>query len=865
MKTVQIYIGRTAIDLECIVVNFGIDDNKYTFDVSQSGFLEDKPTYELITEDYSIYVYFDRENNKWQIDINWYGDSYYYFSDTDVYYPILNDWTAYESSLSFTFLETVECSRLKYERIELFQDEKINVTSSIQNINDISKTFTDFSQSFTIPASVTNNRIFEHFYQNDVDGTIDHNLKRPAYIEIDYIPFRTGVIGLEKANVKSGVADNYQISFYGQLTNMLSLFGDTKLNQLDYSELEFSYTGTNIYNRITDTITDYAVRYPLIANDRLWSYGTTGTEDITQNSHSIEYSELFPAVKIRSVFKSISEYFGITFNSAFFADDRFDKCFLVAKNAIKNEFITEIKDIDFINKTNSNSIDWSMYMNHTANEYVDLINNKISVEYFDSNIQEQLITVQITSKSAVGTFYIDVFRNGIYNQTFQGTSSGFIGYINIYDLQSNGDYTFKVKSDASMSLGITISYSVSANILEDTYGNYVTVQSTSVITTNANVLNGNVNVGTTMPDMKVSDFVSGIIKEFNFTCVGISDRVFELLPLEDWYNRGATIDITNYTDIESVDIAQIPLFNTIEFKHQQSESFVNRNYFKSSNSEYGDTVNTYNYDGQNYTVESPFENLLFARSVDEHGHEAILGYYLNESFNGYIPKPTLLYMYNDAYSLVHPIKFYNGSSNVNITSYALFGQDRIKNDINYSLNFGADNSIIENNTIQNGLFATYYFNYLSNLYNLKQRLTTIKTILPTSLVTNLNLNDRLIIGDKRYIINDMKIELTSGEATLTLYNDFRAVQLTNLFVLPNTINTIKIPVYYRNGCSSTTHTATGVLIISSYGFTWTAPDTSVKELVVVTPANTTGLQRRFTLTIRYSDNTEINYTIIQQA
>ena len=48
-------------------------------------------------------------------------------------------------------------------KIELFEDEQINVTSSVQNINDISKVFTDFSQSFTVPASTVNNQIFKHF------------------------------------------------------------------------------------------------------------------------------------------------------------------------------------------------------------------------------------------------------------------------------------------------------------------------------------------------------------------------------------------------------------------------------------------------------------------------------------------------------------------------------------------------------------------------------------------------------------------------------------------------------------------------------------------------------------------------------
>ena len=55
--------------------------------------------------------------------------------------------------------------------VDLFDDEKIEITSSIQNIQDISKVYTDFSQSFTVPCSDNNNAIFDFFYNNDVDGT----------------------------------------------------------------------------------------------------------------------------------------------------------------------------------------------------------------------------------------------------------------------------------------------------------------------------------------------------------------------------------------------------------------------------------------------------------------------------------------------------------------------------------------------------------------------------------------------------------------------------------------------------------------------------------------------------------------------
>ena len=154
-------------------------------------------------------------------------------------------------------------------QVELFNDEQIQVTSSVQNISDISKVFTDFSQSFTVPASPHNNAIFEHFYQSDVDATIDPNKRRIAYIEIDLTLFRRGKIQLEKSNLKNGQVESYTITFYGDILALKDKFGEDKLKDLDFTNLEFAFTGTEIYNRITNSTTDYDVRYPLISNDEV--------------------------------------------------------------------------------------------------------------------------------------------------------------------------------------------------------------------------------------------------------------------------------------------------------------------------------------------------------------------------------------------------------------------------------------------------------------------------------------------------------------------------------------------------------------------------------------------------------------------
>ena len=59
------------------------------------------------------------------------------------------------------------------QRLDLFKDESVNIKSSVKDINDISKIYTDFSKSFSVPASKGNNSIFKHYYNADITGGYD--------------------------------------------------------------------------------------------------------------------------------------------------------------------------------------------------------------------------------------------------------------------------------------------------------------------------------------------------------------------------------------------------------------------------------------------------------------------------------------------------------------------------------------------------------------------------------------------------------------------------------------------------------------------------------------------------------------------
>jgi hypothetical protein len=121
-------------------------------------------------------------------------------------------------------------------KLDLFNDETIEVNSTIQNIQDISKTFTDFSQSFTIPTSVNNNAIWEYFYENALNSSINYQERLDGYIEIDMTFFRRGKIQMEKSQLKNGQPNSYTITFYGDVTTLKDLVGEDLLSDLHYNK-----------------------------------------------------------------------------------------------------------------------------------------------------------------------------------------------------------------------------------------------------------------------------------------------------------------------------------------------------------------------------------------------------------------------------------------------------------------------------------------------------------------------------------------------------------------------------------------------------------------------------------------------------
>jgi hypothetical protein len=481
---------------------------------------------------------------------------------------------------------------------------------------------------------------------------------------------------------------------------------------------------------------------------------------------------------------------------------------------------------------------------------VDLTTNEIQVDYIP-NVVSHVINLNVTSSVNPDDYFIDVYQNGNLFNSIQG--SGVASYQLALVFNNSGldsTYSFKLRSDAPNSIAFNVRYNVSY------FGSGVplTLVTDYIDITCANIIfNANINLSANAPKMKVADFFSGILKTFNMVCVSSDVNVYDVAPLDDWYGQGAIVDITENTDIASIDVARMPLYKKIQFKFADSECMLNKFFSQTFNRNYGDTTYQYNYDGGEFTVELPFENLL--QSKFNGSQNLQLGYSLNSEFAPYIPKPVLLYTYDLQDT---NFKFANdGGGHSTITSYIPFGQDLRYNNTDLTLNFAPDTSTLLDIPIEQTLFAQYYFSYLYNLYNLKQRLISVKTFLPVGVLTNLKLNDRLIIRDKRYVINDMNTNLTTGEVQFSLYLDFRPMINKVPFInIPASGGSASTAINIPNGGITALLTPSASDIVLSQ-----TTLTSSQNVTITTGALTSGNVYTIDVAYTYANGTRTNDNI----
>lgn len=738
-----------------------------------------------------------------------------------------------------------------YYLLDIEESEVINFKVTVKDLNDISKIYAPFTQSFTLPAT-DKNKILCGFVGNEKIQRVTNGGKFNSKIYISGFLFQSGVLTFEESDYEKKEQKKYKVTFASNLTNLNAKLGDGTVQDLFMDENgEFdpitildwnvstlrdklqSLTATAFANGIP-----FKYGIPFISINRVWNYDDTDTGTIdniaykniisSENSTSRIYlGEVRPCISYEAILRHLILKIGTPVI-----------CPLLDKSDLKDLFVWCSAE----SLTSSTAISYLLedfsplaYLRYDTKDEISGFpipsvprwtvtgggaTGIFHIERNDAAVRHDKwgdgfnIYVTLTGLTALDdnpTSVKVVLKNAttggiIDSQVIEGT--------NVYNyflsdplegttiLDSNGEIDIKVEI---LPLSLVDWDSIEFKTIQQFYraistglgGHNVTkakFSATALNTTNSNLLGGgSLNLITTLPKLKSTDFLKSFFKAFNITVVstGLPDGSMYWLTPEDIeaenmpYSK-RIVDYTRYASTDVLNKKNGSEYNTYIFKHYDSKYYE---------AKYGNGVafGSLIYPEEEQENETKFEvttnySLLkqAATFVHPYGVKTCLAFATDP--------PTVL---DDGSTVFTPVYdeftiFYLNERSVDgayLGCQYLPSKNRV---ISRVLEASFKNSVT-GNTLAFGAEGadtlSLYYNYYRVFIELLLAPNTYKsefnlTLPPNEIFLNFaNLNqgeseiptgfraqNEIIIGEQRYKLIDSAINLTTGKTKLTLLN-----------------------------------------------------------------------------------------------
>ena len=706
------------------------------------------------------------------------------------------------------------------ERVDLFKDESVSLTQTIQNVKDIAKVFTEFTQTFAVPASRVNNKIFQHYYNFDIDFGFDARNKADARLELNDLPFKNGKIKLNSVDLKNNVAHTYHITFFGNTVNLKDVLGDdllSSLGALDDNSQVYAYqdivdilqgfpTGNNnivvplishtnrlIYNSGSHTTYD-----PEATTNNISHHGTG-----TQNQNGVDWKQFKYALRVQAIIDAIESKYtiangygsDIVFSDDFFNDttnEEFDDLFIWLHRKKGNVETPSFGDASWTSVTELGTETTSGdYDEMTPVGFIEFGNLTIDTSNGDYSLDTPQVDLLFTPTNLLLAYDIRVTEtNTGTTVTENGVSGQYPFYTN--EQLPDGTYTIEIRSDVLVQFGAGgIKWTLDAEERDDEQQSL----NGSVVFENAATFGTSAvfefNITQQIPKIKIIDFISGMFNMFNLTAFVNDVGTIVVRTLDSYYAAGSQtpINIDKYLDTKTSKVEVALPFKEINFSYKGLGTLFAKQFEQIYNSGWGSIsykLNNRIYDApiENYKVELPFEHMQYERlyDIDPSGSGASTtvqyGYFVDDNFEPYYGEPLLFYPILNNGTSIRIRDYDTGAAPDDITRYFIPSNSLALSCPTSKVNIHFQNEYNEYTVREVGdpgcftdtLFETKYKTYIQDVFNEKRRLIKVTAYLPMKVYYDLELNDLIELGQDSYKINSLKTDLTTGKTELELLN-----------------------------------------------------------------------------------------------
>jgi hypothetical protein len=679
-------------------------------------------------------------------------------------------------------------------QIDLSEDLSVPLNYAIADIREPQKRNTNFSKTVVIPGTSNNNVLFSHIWDIGVNLTssggtnftpnFNPNLKADVLVLQDGNEVFKGFAKLDNI-VVVGEKVEYELSFYGNLANIFTTIGESKLSEIDLSEYDHTYTrqnqvnswdtsiiknGSNYVNFSSGDPTGEGYLYPLI------DYGNT-------NGSTFDVKHFYPAVYVKTIVDKIFAQAGFQYSSNFFNSAFFKRLvipftgttlkisqtqiqnreFRASGNAVNtitwtvgatNSFTTMVFDNDTTAPNNDpgNNYDTSTYKftSPFTGNYLLSFNVSINVKHNNTVNNDTILNLglgalRIRSANQIYVQVPIVFASAqianavtiIYSGTITTGSTSPTTLFNIQALVNIPagtqvwceHWTANVTSTSGLLSPYTNGGGLNINIDTNSYF--------SAKLANTQVTEGdNLEMNNVLPEnIKQSEFMSSLFKMFNLY-VDQDETITNKLviePRDDYFasSGNTTLDWSYKLDYskayETKPMGDLES-KTYIFTYKDDNDYYNELYKKKFNETYGYK----DYEIENDFLKSEIKNeLIFSPTplADYIGIDRIIPKIFIVDNNGQ-PKPKqgnirILY-YGGVKTTTNPYSYVASSGTTNYTTYPYVGHLDDPLLPTLDINFGAPVEVFytTQNYTNNNLFNKYWKKFIQEISDINSKIFT---------------------------------------------------------------------------------------------------------------------------------------------
>jgi hypothetical protein len=721
--------------------------------------------------------------------------------------------------LTTTTSTVVDIDLSGQEILDLYEDESIPLTLSVDDFKDVATKTQSYSKAFNLPATKKNNKVFGSLYEVTKQagtGTFGFNpyartsmtLKENGFIVFE------GFLRLIDIIDKDGEI-SYNVNLYSETVAFMDVLKDKTFYDLNLCELDHDYDLPSIqasqtgvlpltnplqadsFAGATGATTTDVLKYPLVdwagsmrreATTKEINLGATaGNPSMTRLEDGFR-----PFIKLKYLVDNIFADAGFTYDSVFFGSTYFNKLFM-----------------DF---------NWGEERDGSAPNRNDftrrMSNTSASPTYVAQHPTWTNVPVSLADTSGPGGGSTDLWHNSNYkfisdvnnlvvtgnykiwleNKPLPGNSDTWNSTARICKFNSNNNVLEKFE-ETDINLAPGESYYIQGSyetVLNN--GDYIQMEATtynsdgdifigdngsdySYLTCYYN--NNAVGVCSLLQaargELAQWDFFKGLTTMFNLITLQDPVNPSNLLiePYDDIFTVNPnikTLDWTKKVDISDIKLKPLDLERRVVLQFEEDEEDYPFSVYKAAAAGYlygSGVVDIDGFDvfqGDKEVVASPFAATIFKNLFDDiFDFYAPVIYGSNEERTEFGPIKNLpRILYDTGVYTISSTTFFipaqNGEALSNETSYSLFSHTDVVEPASTDVDLSFSVSpyqLLVGVAPLQNLFTNYYFNYFAELYNIDVKTMSIKVLLTPEDIANFNFYDKILIKNREYRVDKL--------------------------------------------------------------------------------------------------------------